>query len=98
MLNRICLQNPLTRERPSSCLPPLNMVAKSLLLTVGNDDALVSNIKILMSRVLVETLPFFNNAFSDLIVKTIYHKYYSEMSSKSNIVSRLDNVIVFRFL
>lgn len=70
-----------------TCLPSTAMVAKSLLPTVADDNAIVGNIKILISRILVETLPFFSTLFSDLIVTSIQHNYHSNMSAKSIIVS-----------
>ena len=62
-------------------------MAKSLLPSPDDDDILIRNIKILFSRILVETLPFFKVAFLDIIVKHISHNRYTEMSSKSVVVS-----------
>ena len=77
----------LSPDRPSLCLPSPDEVASSLLPQSVDDDILYENIKILLSRILVDTLFFFEVAFSDLTVKHIHHKRYLEMSSKSIIVS-----------
>ena len=84
--NRINVDN-FSTERAPSCLPSPNYVAKSLLPTTSDDDVVVQNVKILFSRVLTETLPFFNSSFSDLVIKNIRHRRYVEMSSKSVVVS-----------
>ena len=74
-------------ERAPSCLPCPDDIAKSLLPTPADDEALIGHIKILFARVLVETLTWFDTCFSDIVVKHIYHRRYSEMSSKSIVVS-----------
>ena len=74
-------------EVAPSCLPSPDQVAKSLLPTPIDDDVIVSNLKILFSRVLFETLPFFNTSFSGLVVNTITHRRSEEMSKKSLVVS-----------
>ena len=84
--DRICMHD-LPNERLQSCLPPTNTVAKSLLPSPDDDKILIENIKILFSRILAETLPFFEVSFADIIVKHIHHKYHDEMSSKSLVVS-----------
>ena len=71
--DRIKLDN-LFSERLPSCLPPPDDVAKSLLPTSSDDDNFIKNIKILFSRVLIETLPWFNNSFSDLVIRNIQHR------------------------
>ena len=74
-------------ELSPTCIPPLEIRAKSLLPSKDDDFALIANIKVLFSHILVQTLTFFNVAFSDLIVDHINHRRYKEMSSKSYIVS-----------
>ena len=74
-------------ELSPTCIPPLEICAKTLLPNEDDDSALIANIKVLFSRILVQTLPFFNMAFSDLIVDHINHRRHKEMSSKSCIVS-----------
>ncbi len=68
-------------------------MAKSLLPTVADDDALIGNVKILMSRILNETLSFFRTAFSDFVIKVIQHKCQKQMSLKSQIVSTTIQII-----
>ena len=77
----------LPNEISPTCFPSPETRAKSLLPSRADDDALIANIKVLYSRVLVNILPFFDVAFSDLIVNHIQHRHSSEMSSKSCIVS-----------
>ena len=56
-------------EIAPTCLPSPDVIAKSLLPTLSDDDVIVENIKILFSRVLSETLSFFSVSFSDLVQK-----------------------------
>ena len=79
----------LSDVQPLSCIPSPEAVAKSLLPSSNDDALLVQNIKILFSRVLVETLPSFNVSFSDLVTRHIQHRRYAEMSSKSLVVSNI---------
>lgn len=78
-----------------SCLseePPLvNPEAPLQELLPADEDniALLSNFTILVSRVLVENIPFFSKHFSDIVVQHIPHMYSSELSAKSEIVSSL---------
>ena len=84
--DRISVEN-LPYQKPPSCLPSSKHISKMLLPTPSDDGAMINNIKIIFSRILCETLPFFNQVFSDLITKHIHHRRYSEMSAKSIIVS-----------
>ncbi len=81
-------------EMSPSCLPSHAFRAKTLLPNASDDAALVNNIKILFSRILADTLPFFSTMFSDLILKHIRHRRYTEMSSKSCIVSIIILIIL----
>ena len=86
VLDRIAMGN-LSIELPATCNPrPLDM-ALSLLPTEENDSNILSNFATLISRVLVTHIPFFQFAFSDVVVWHIHHKHYKEMSSKSKVVS-----------
>ena len=69
-------------QRPLSCMPFPDHVAKSLLPSSIDDATLVKNVRILFSRVLTETIKFFNVSFSDLIEWHIGHRRHREMSSK----------------
>ena len=82
----------LSAEKPSLCLPSPDVVACSLLPQSVDDDTLYENIKILFSQVLVETLFCLETTFSDLIIRHIHHRQYSEMSSKSIIVCTTCNL------
>ncbi len=77
-----------------TCLPSPAIVAQSLLPSTENDKAIFCNLKILFSRILVETLPFFKTAFSDLVVHRIIHRRSEEMSTKSIVVSERLYVII----
>ena len=86
VLDRVNLGS-LPIELPATCNPsPLNM-AQSLLPSKENDANLLNNIAILVSRVLITHMPFFQFAFLDVVTWHIQHKFYKEMSSKSNVVS-----------
>ena len=58
-----------------------------LLPSLEDEDALRENIKILISRVLYDHLPYFKVTFDGIITWHIKHCYYDEMSKKSNTVS-----------
>lgn len=76
VLDRIDVTS-LDTSQPDSCQPSPDSIAKSLLPTCSDDNILVQNIKILFSRILCQTLPFFERAFSDIIVHHIKHRRYS---------------------
>uniref|UniRef100_A0A1X7THQ5 DUF6589 domain-containing protein n=1 Tax=Amphimedon queenslandica TaxID=400682 RepID=A0A1X7THQ5_AMPQE len=76
----------LPSQKPDSCLPSPTYIAKSLLPSVNDDDCLIANLKILFSRILLQTLPAFEVNFSDLVCRHIVHRRYKEMSSKSTVV------------
>ena len=63
--------------------PPL----QELLPNDDDDSIMISHFTILVSRVLVEHIPFFSKHFSDVVVEHIPHIYSSEMSAKSKVVS-----------
>jgi len=62
-------------------------MAAALLPTPQDDQVMKHNISILISRVLATHLKFFKLSFADLIEWHITHKHYSEMSSRSCVVS-----------
>ena len=62
-------------------------IAISLLPTVDDDMAIRDSICVLISRVLYNNVPFFNMSFDGCIDWHIKHKFYDEMSKKSDIVS-----------
>lgn len=65
-----------TRKLPLEMLPSLD------------DNATLSrNISTIVSRILVENLPFFRSTFSDVVTWHINHSHYEEMSKKSEVVS-----------
>ncbi len=61
-------------------------VAQSLLPSKDDDTAIRKNFAVLMSRILVENLSFFNTLFKDVIINHIPHQYEKEMSRKSEVV------------
>ena len=53
------------------------------------------NLAILVARILVEHIQFFNEDFKDLVTKHILHKYSDQMSQKSEVVSfRVCNIFM----
>ena len=58
-----------------------------LLPSLEDEEALRENIKILISRVLYDHLPYFKVTFDGIITWHIKHCYYDEMSKKSDTVS-----------
>lgn len=65
----------------------LRSMALEMLPSPVDNDALSKNITILVSRVLVENLPFFKSAFSDVVMWHMEHKHSDEMCRKSEVVS-----------
>lgn len=71
----------------------LTAVAKSLLPTELDDAILKRNISTLIERVLCKNLDFFRSTFHDIVEWHIHHKYYDQMSSKSEVVSGCIHII-----
>lgn len=69
-----------------TCFNSTEKMAKELLPSVKCDTELLSNITILVSRIIVEYMPIFNFALSDVVTWHLKHEYYTEMSSKSEVV------------
>ncbi len=74
-------------EHPDTCLDSPQRRAKSLLPSKEDDATLRDNIATLVSRVLVDNMPFFHHTFNDVVTWHMKHQYYPEMSSKSVVVS-----------
>lgn len=65
---------------PSSTRNIFNIIPSS-------DAQLKKNLAILVARILVEYIQFFNKDFRDLVTTHILHKYSYQMSQKSEVVS-----------
>lgn len=72
---------------PDTCLDSPLCRAKLLLPSKRDDTALRNEIAILVSRVLTDHMPYFKHTFDGIVDWHIKHKYYSEMSTKSDVVS-----------
>ena len=70
-------------DKPNQYLavPTSKLPINTLLPTASDHQTLVHNIGLLISRVLVEELPF-NSTFSDVVVKHVKHCHYTEMSRR----------------
>lgn len=78
---------PTSHLEDKPCLPDFSSFAPSKLLPTGGDDkSIQDNFTILISRVLSKNFPFFEK-FATGVPKHIEHKYYKELSKKSEIVS-----------
>ena len=78
----------LSDELPdNSKITNLRSVAKSLLPTPANDEALKKNSSTLISRVLCKHVKFFKLSCEDMVKQHFQHRFYEEMSSKSVVVS-----------
>lgn len=82
-----------TRDRVDSSdasneLPSINPdpILSNLLPSDSDVEALMSNFGILVSRNLVQYMPFFKEHFSDVIVHHIPHDHESEMEKVSEVV------------
>lgn len=70
------------------CLPSPDMPAKSFLPSLEDDVMLKKNIVTLISRILIQHIPFFKLCFDDLVPSHIAHEYTKEMSRKSDVVGK----------
>ena len=69
--------------------PTLNAVMSAVYPSKDDNKALLSNLRVLISRILINNVPYFSFAYSDLYPTHISHKYSKEMSMKSEVVSGL---------
>lgn len=69
------------------CLPSPDVLAESLLPSQDDDNMLNENFKILIARVLVQHMEFFQKSFQDIVCHHIAHKYEKEMAHISKVVS-----------
>ena len=72
---------------PATCLDSCERRAKQLLPSKDDDSCLRNNLTILVSRILVDNMSFFRHTFDGVVTWHIEHQYYSEMSTKSVVVS-----------
>lgn len=70
-----------------SCNPSPRGMALTMLPSSDDDSILSSNIGTIVSRVLVNHVPFFTKTFSGTVTGHIPHQFSKEMSLKSEIVS-----------
>lgn len=64
----------------------LEKMAKDMLPSQLDDDAMSRNAAILLSRLLATHLPYFKSTCSDVVTWHIEHDYYTEMSRRSDVV------------
>ena len=70
-----------------TCLPSPQSIARTILPSSNDDKMLHRNFTILVSRVLAKYLDFFSYSCNDAVQWHIVHKFSSEMSKKSIVVS-----------
>lgn len=86
VLDRIDLTH-LPLQLLPTCHNSPEKMAHSLLPSPENDASIIQNIAILIGRVLVTHMKYFSFTFSESVPWHICHKYYAQMSSKSQVVS-----------
>ena len=86
VLNRVDFSS-LPDEHPNTCLNHPYKVALSLLPSADDDRALRKLFVVHISRILFTHVPYFRLSFDGVIEWHIKHKYYEEMTSKSEVVS-----------
>ena len=64
-----------------------NKQALTLLPSIKDDIVLQHNIGTIVSRILVDQVPYFKTAFADIVTWHIPHQYSVQMSAKSKVVS-----------
>ena len=72
-------------EEPPSIDP--DVALHQLIPTAEDNAAMLTNFSMLVTREIVQHMPFFAKNFSDVIVSHIPHTYSKEMARKSEIVS-----------
>ncbi len=72
---------------PATCLNSPKRRALHLLPSVEDDNDLRANMAVLVSRIIVDNIPFFHHTFDGIVTRHIKHKYYSEMCQTSVVVS-----------
>ena len=82
--DRIDLSSELSSMKTTK--PTLNAVMSAVYPSRDDNKA---NLRVLISRVLINNVPYFNFAYSDLYPTHISHKYSKEMSIKAEVVSGL---------
>lgn len=85
--DRVNLQGISDYPNPHLYTPISELPLEDLLPSSLDHEALSSNFSILVSRILVEELPYFRETFEDVVNHHIPHCYSSEMSQKSETVS-----------
>ena len=87
---------PTAQLEDKSSLPDFSSFDPSKLMPSTADDKLIQkNFTILISRVLKKNFPFFEK-FATSVPKHIKHKFYKELSKKSEVVSKThDHVVEF---
>ena len=84
--NRVNLSN-LPDVHPQTCMPSPELKAVIMLPSAEDDKDLCRLFAVHVSRVLATHIPYFKYAFDDVVEWHIKHKYYSEMSLASEVVS-----------
>lgn len=69
-----------------------------LLPSVSDDIALLSNISVLIGRILVKELSYFSKSFDGVTTDHIKHVYYDKMTVKSKTVSYILYVLMYVFM
>ena len=76
-----------------TCFPEPEQIARSLLPSPSDDCTLKQNFAVLISRVLATHMKFFSFSFDDAVQWHILHKFSTEMSKKSTVVSKIIFII-----
>lgn len=78
---------------PATCLDSPKRRELHLLPSIEDDNALHKNLGILVSRILMENMPYFHHTCDGVIIDWhIKHEHYSEMCQKSVVL--MDSVYV----
>ena len=70
-----------------TCHPSPLHIAESLLPSLSDDQVIRRNMSTLVGRIIVSHMDSFKTSFSDVVDWHINHKYYAEMSQRSETVS-----------
>ena len=72
---------------PHTCFNSPKQRALYMLPSKKDDEALALMFETHISRILCTHIPFFKTSFEDIVEWHIRHRYYDEMSAKSEVVS-----------
>ena len=82
----------------STSQPSLSQSLYSIIPSSADYQMVKDNFSVLVSRVLVESIPYFVQDFQGLTARHILHDYSQEMEKKSDVVGLINSAIVITII